>query len=179
MELKLDEAIALLSRTPVVLDSLLRGMPDVWTKQNEGGKTWNPFDVVGHLIHGEKTDWIVRARIILESGESRAFDKFDRLAQERDPKDKTLAERLEEFGKLRAKNLGDLRGLKLTPELLAKRGKHPELGVVTLSQLLATWVVHDLTHLHQISRVMAHQYDETVGPWRVYLGVLNCEGHSE
>jgi hypothetical protein len=144
---------------------------------NEGDKTWSVFDVVGHLIHGEKTDWMPRARIILDFGDSRPFAKFDRLAQERDSKAKSLAELLDEFARLRAENLSELRNLNLRNEDLDRRGLHPELGSVNLSQLLATWAVHDLTHLHQISRIMAHQYQEAVGPWSAYLGVLHCSGH--
>ena len=142
MGFDLQQTIALLSRTPSALNALLRDLPQTWTLCNEGGKTWSPFDIVGHLIHGERTDWMPRARMILQHGESRAFDPFDRLAQERD-----------------------------------RRGRHPALGVVTLSQLLATWAVHDMTHFHQLSRVMAYQYREVVGPWSAYLGVLHCEGH--
>ena len=145
---------------------------------NEGGNSWSPFDIVGHLIHGELTDWMPRARIILEHGESRAFDPFDRLAQEQESKGKLLTALLDEFGRLRAQNLDSLRRMNLQPLDLDRRGRHPALGVVTLSQLLATWAVHDLTHLHQLSRVMAYQYRDAVGPWSAYLGVLHCEGHS-
>lgn len=178
MQHNLDQTIAILSSTPASLNALLRDLPDAWTQQNEGGKTWNPFEIVGHLIHGELTDWMPRALIILEQGESRAFDRFDRLAHERDSHGKSLGQLLDEFARLRANNLRDLRALNLQPADFDRRGKHPELGVVTLSQLLATWAVHDLTHLHQISRVMAHQYQEAVGPWQAYLGVLHCTGHS-
>jgi hypothetical protein len=180
------EAIALLTRTPATLDSLLRGMPDLWVRGNEGrsnGKdTWSVFDVVGHLIVGERTDWMPRARIIvehgLEHGEARAFDPFDRFAQERESRGKSLEQLLDEFARLRKENLDTLQTMNLQPQDLTRRGTHPELGVVTLSQLLATWAVHDLTHLHQISRVMAHQYRDAVGPWSAYLGVLQCKGHS-
>ncbi len=174
---KLEETIALLSRTPATLDALLRGLPDAWTQRNEGGKTWTPYSVVGHLIHGEITDWLVRAKIILEYGESRAFDPFDRLAQERETAGKSLGQLLDEFAHLRAQNLDELRKMNLSEADLNKRGKHPALGGVTLSQLLAAWVVHDLTHVHQISRIMAYQYREAVGPWQAYLGVLHCQGH--
>lgn len=178
MEHELDQTIALLARTPAVLDALLRDLSEFWASRNEGEKTWSAFDVMGHLIQGEKTDWMPRARMILQSGDSRPFEPFDRWAQERDSKGKSLAELLDEFARLRAENLKDLRGMNLQKEDFEKRGLHPALGKVTLSQLLATWAVHDLTHVHQISRVMAHQYRETVGPWIAYLGVLQCAGHS-
>ncbi|HYS54487.1 MAG TPA: DinB family protein [Thermoanaerobaculia bacterium] len=175
---RLEDTIALLERTPAALGALLRSLPDRWTLRNEGEKTWSAFNIVGHLIHGERTDWIPRARIILQSGESRPFDAFDRLAQERESRGKSLAQLLDEFARLRAENLATLRALNLRAEDLEKRGRHPALGVVTLSQLLATWAAHDLTHVHQISRVMAHQYRELVGPWTAYLGVMRCDGHS-
>ena len=178
MQHNLQHTIALLARTPATLDSLLRDLPDAWTLANEGEKTWSPFDVVGHLIHGERTDWMPRARMILEFGDSRPFEPFDRWAQERESQGKSLGQLLDEFARLRVENLNELRALKLRPDQLALRGKHPALGTVTLSELLATWAAHDLTHLHQISRVMAHQYQEAVGPWRQYLGVLHCAGHS-
>ncbi len=146
--------------------------------QNEGGNTFNAFDVIGHLIHGERTDWMPRAKRILEFGETRAFDPFDRRAQEAESDGKSLGQLLDEFARLRSDNLAELRSLKLGPEDLNRRGLHPALGTVTLSQLLATWAAHDLTHLHQISRIMAHQYREAVGPWSAYLGVMQCDGHS-
>ena len=179
MKQELDHTIALLSRTPATLDTLLRGLPEAWTLGNEGDNTFSPFDVVGHLIHGERTDWIPRARIILQSGEARPFDRFDRLAQARESQGKSLGQLLDEFARLRAENLKELRALRLRPEDLERRGQHPVLGTVTLSQLLATWAAHDLTHLHQISRAMAHQYREAVGPWTRFLGVMQCAGHSE
>lgn len=178
MQHNLQEAIALLSRTPAALDALLRGLPEASALRGEGEKTWSAFDVVGHLIHGERTDWMPRAKMILQFGESQAFEPFDRWAQERESQGKSLAQLLDEFARLRSENLDALRALNLKPEDLARRGRHPELGVVTLSQLLATWAVHDLTHLHQISRVLAHPYREAVGPWSAYLGVLHCAGHS-
>ena len=178
MEHNLDYTIGLLARTPATLDALLRDLPDTWVLSNEGERSWNAFEVVGHLIHGEKTDWMPRARIILEFGESRTFEPFDRLAQERDSAGKSLGELLDEFARVRAVNLDDLRAMKLTDKDLLKRGVHPVFGSVTLSQLLATWVAHDLTHLHQISRVMAHQYRDAVGPWTKFLGVMQCAGHS-
>jgi len=174
----LENTLALLARTPATLDTLLRDLPDSWTFSNEGEKTWSAFDVVGHLIHGERTDWMPRARMILQHGESQSFVPFDRWGQERESRGKSLSQLLDEFARLRAENLMELRALNLRPEDLARRGRHPELGVVTLSELLATWAAHDLTHLHQISRVMAHQYRDAVGPWSVYLGVMRCAGHS-
>lgn len=176
--MSLDQTVALLSRTPATLDAWLRDLPDLWTLTNEGEGTFSAFDVVGHLIHGERTDWIPRAQMILQYGESRPFDKFDRLAQERESQGRSLGELLDTFAALRAENLVELRRLDLQPSDLERRGLHPELGVVTLGQLLATWAAHDLTHLHQISRVMAHQYREAVGPWTDYLGVMRCNGHS-
>lgn len=178
MDQNLNDTIALLSRTPATLDALLRGLPDAWTLQNEGEDTWNAFDVLGHLIHGERTDWMPRARMILESGEPRTFVPFDRLAQFRESHGKSMPQLLDEFARLRAANLQELRALNLKAEDLERRGRHPALGSVTLSQLLATWAVHDLTHLHQISRIMAHQYADTVGPRSKFLGVLHCAGHS-
>ena len=177
MGFNLEDTIALLSRTPPSLNVLLRDIPRSWTQGNEGPQTWSPFDIIGHLIHGERTDWMPRARMILQHGEGRAFDPFDRLAQERDSQGKSLAELLDEFARLRSENLHALRAMKLESEDFDRRGRHPALGVVTLSQLLATWAIHDLTHLHQLSRVMAYQYREAVGPWSAYLGVLHCQGH--
>ena len=178
MQHNLQHTISLLARTPATLDALLRDLPEEWTMRNEGGNTFNAFDVLGHLIHGERTDWMPRAKRILEFGESRAFDPFDRRAQERESEGKSLPELLDEFARLRAENLAELRALNLTEQDLNRRGLHPALGTVTLSQLLATWAAHDLTHLHQISRIMAHQYREAVGPWSAYLGVMQCAGHS-
>jgi DinB superfamily len=178
----LAEVNAVLARTPPTLNALLRGLPDRWVMSNEGrsndgGDTWSAFDIVGHLIAGERTDWMTRARIIMENGEARAFDPFDRFAQSRESEGKSLEQLLDEFARLRSENLAALQALNLQAEDLARRGTHPALGVVTLSELLATWAVHDLTHLHQLSRVMAHQYRQTVGPWSAYLGVLHCSGH--
>jgi hypothetical protein len=136
------------------------------------------FDVVGHLNHGERTDWIPRARTILQFGEAKPFEPFDREAQGRESQGKSLGQLLDEFSTLRSENLEELRALNLKPDHLARRGRHPALGVVTLSELLATWAAHDLTHLHQISRVMAYQYREAVGPWTRFLGVMQCAGHS-
>jgi hypothetical protein len=177
-EFDLGESIAVLSRTPATLDALLRGLPDRWTRHNEGKDTWSAFDIVGHLIVGERTDWMPRVRIIVESGEGRAFDPFDRFAQEKESRGKSLEQLLDEFALLRGQSLAALQALDLKPEDLKRRGRHPALGVVTLAELLATWAVHDLTHLHQLSRVMAYQYREVVGPWGDYLGVIQCRGHS-
>jgi len=178
MEFDLGHTISLLSRTPAVLDALLRDLPETWALRNEGENTWSAFDVVGHLIHGERTDWMPRARMILQSGEAQTFEPFDRWGHVRESQGKSLGQLLEEFGGLRLENLIELRALNLRQEDLERRGRHPALGIVTLSELLATWAAHDLTHLHQISRVMAHQYREAVGPWSAYLGVLRCAGQS-
>jgi hypothetical protein len=178
MEQNLEHTISLLARTPPALDALLRDLPEAWTLRNEGENSWSAFEVVGHLIHGERTDWMPRAKMILQFGEGRTFDPFDRWAQARESQGKSLGGLLDEFAHLRAEDLRELRGLNLRPEDLARRGRHPSLGVVTLSELLATWAAHDLTHLHQISRIMAHQYREAVGPWAKFLGVMQCAGHS-
>jgi len=175
---ELRQTTALLARTPGALDALLRDLPEPWTSGTEGDGTWSAFDVVAHLVHGERTDWMPRARMVLASGESRAFEPFDREGHVRDSAGRSLGELLDEFARLRADNLRDLGAMHLRPEDLERHGRHPALGVVTLSQLLATWAAHDLTHLHQISRVMAHQYREAVGPWSAYLGVMQCAGHS-
>jgi DinB superfamily len=178
MEHNLQDTISLLTRTPAALNAFLRDLPEKWTLRNEGEKSWSAFDVVGHLIHGERTDWMPRAKMILQFGETQTFVPFDRWAQARESQGKSLGQLLDEFVRLRSENLGELRALNLEPADLERRGRHPALGVVTLSQLLATWAVHDLTHLHQISRIMSHQYRHAVGPWRAYLGVLQCAGHS-
>jgi hypothetical protein len=178
MEHDLSRTISLLARTPASLDALLRDLPDEWAQRNEGADTWTAFDIVGHLIHGEHTDWMPRARMVLQSGEARAFEPFDRWGHVHESQGKSMGQLLDTFARLRSANLDALGGLNLRAEDFERRGRHPALGVVTLSQLLAAWVVHDLTHLHQISRVMAHQYREAVGPWSAYLGVLQCGGHS-
>src|SRR5260221_12448491 len=172
MEHHLEETLALIERTPSTLNVLLRDLPEAWTHRNEGGESWTAYDIVGHLIHGERTDWLARTRRILESGESVPFDKFDRLAQQRESKGKTLPQLLDEFARLRAENIAKLRALKLQPADLAKRGTHQALGGVTLSELLASWAAHDLTHLHQLSRGVAHQYREQIGPWTKFMGVM-------
>lgn len=177
-EFNVAEAIAVLTRTPATLNALLRGLPDTWVRSNEGKDTWCAFDIVGHLVIGERTDWMPRVRILLENGEARPFDPFDRFAQLKDTQDKSLDQLLDDFARLRDENLAALQALNLQQQDLTRRGRHPALGVVTLSELLAAWAVHDLNHLHQLSRVMAHQYRDAVGPWSVYLGVLQCSGHS-
>ena len=178
MKQNLENTIALLERTPAALDALLRGLPEMWTETNEGENTWSVRTVVAHLIHAEDEDWIPRARVILESPEGQAFAPFDREGHVRYSQGKTLEQMLDEFAQARAKGLEDLRALKLTAEDLRRHGRHPSFGTVTLSQLLATWAMHDLTHLHQISRIMADQYREAVGPWVRFLGVMQCTGHS-
>lgn len=173
----LRDTIALLERTPGTLDALLRGLPETWTHCNEGGETFTVVDVVGHLIYADRVDWMPRARMILEHGENKPFEPFDRWGHVEECRGKSLPQLLEEFRRVRAACLDDLRALNLQPKQLDLRGRHPSLGAVTLSNLLATWAVHDLTHLHQISRVMAHQYRDEVGPFGAFLGVLECKGH--
>jgi hypothetical protein len=177
-EHNLSHTVALLERTPAALNALLRDLPEAWSFENEGENSWSPFDIVGHLIYCERTDWMPRARIILQFGESRRFEPFDRFGQVHESRGKSMEQLLDEFARLRADNVAELRTMNLKPEHLALRGQHPAFGAVTLSQLLATWAAHDLTHLHQISRVMAHQYRDAVGPWSEYLGVMQCSGHS-
>jgi uncharacterized damage-inducible protein DinB len=172
MEFRLDDAKEILGRTPATLNALLGGLTPEWVLSNEGPESWSPFDVMGHLLHAEETDWIPRARIILEHGEGRAFQPFDRFAMFEKSRGKSLEELLAEFERLRAKSLRELEEMNITAEMLERRGTHPELGGVTLAQLLSTWVVHDLGHLGQIARVMAKQYGEAVGAWRAYLPVL-------
>jgi hypothetical protein len=174
----LQHTISLLARTPAALDALLRDLPETWTFRNEGENTMSAFDVVGHLIHAERTNWMPRARMVLEFGETQAFEPFDRWAHVRESQGKSLGQLLDHFARLRSENLSELRALNLRQEDLDRRGRHPALGVVTLSELLAAWAAHDLTHLHQISRIMTHQYREAVGPYSAYLGVLKCAGHS-
>jgi hypothetical protein len=168
----LPTATAILRRTPSVLRSLMADLPEDWTRPNEGGETWSPFDVLGHLIVAEETDWMVRARVILAQGPDRRFPPFDRFRHLRENKGKTVAALLDRFAQIRADNLEALEGLHLDPERLRLTGEHPEFGAVTLEQLLATWVVHDLGHIAQITRVMSKQYREAVGPWQAYLPVL-------
>jgi hypothetical protein len=178
MEQSLERTMAVLERTPRALDAMLRGLPEEWTRTNEGEGTWSAFDVVVHLINCEQTDWMPRARAILESGgEVGQFPPFDRWGGIRESQSMRFEEVLETFARVRAENLKTVREWGLGPQELAMRGTHPALGEVTLAQLMATWAAHDLNHLHQISRVMAHQYREAVGPWREFMGVMKCEGH--
>jgi hypothetical protein len=172
MDLDLRDATAVLRRTPRVLDGLLRGLPDPWVRGNEGPETFSPFDVVGHLIHGERTDWMPRVRLVLEFQDGRPFEPFDRFAQIEASRGKTLDALLDEFRDLRGANLEGLEALRITPDQFALKGRHPALGSVTLGQLLATWVAHDLDHVVQVARVMAVQYRDAVGPWVEYLSVL-------
>jgi DinB superfamily len=173
MPFRVESAIEVLESTPRTLEAWLSGLSPEWLASNEGPETFSPLDVLGHLIHGEETDWIPRARIILEHGESKPFEPFDRFAFRRTQAGVGLPTLLETFARLRASNLRALRSLDLGPAQLARRGTHPALGTVTLEQLLATWVVHDLGHIAQVARVMAKQYREDVGPWREYLPVLD------
>jgi DinB family protein len=176
---ELENTMALLERTPGAVDALLRGLPEVWTESNEGESTWSVSTVIAHLIHCENENWMPRARHILHVDETQPFPPFDREGHLRYKGGKTLPQLLDEFARARAKGLEELRALKLTAQDLERRAKHPRLGSVTLSELLATWAAHDLTHLHQISRIMAHQVREAVGPWVRFLGVMQCAGHGE
>ena len=169
----LEEAIDILTRTPAVLAALLRGLPDHWTHAHEGDQTWSAFDVIGHLIHGEEADWLPRVRIILERGESKPFEKFNREAQFETSEGKTLTELLDTLATLRAERLRELADLRLTDADLDRPGRHPTLGPVTLRELLATWVAHDLDHIMQIARVLGSQYADEVGPWRAYMRVIS------
>ncbi len=178
MEHDLENTLPLLARTPAVLNALLRGLPEMWTERNEGEGTWNARSVVAHLIQSEHENWIPRAKMILEFGETRTFVPFGREGHARLGQGKTLAQLLDEFAQARATGLKELRAMNLSTEDMNRRGRHPALGAVTLSELLATWAAHDLTHLHQITRVMAAQYRGAVGPWSRFLGVLQCAGHS-
>jgi uncharacterized damage-inducible protein DinB len=172
MNFTLEKSIQILERTPNVLAAMLQNISTDWTANNEGGESWSAYDIIGHLIHGEETDWIQRAEIILSKNPDKKFKKFDRFAQFEESKNKSLAQLLSEFKKLRAKNVQTLRSLNITDKDLQAKGIHPFFGEVSLSQLLSTWVVHDLNHIAQISRVMAKQYKEEVGPWIEYLKIL-------
>lgn len=172
MQFNLNRSIEILERTPILIEKYLTGLSEEWIYQNEGDDTWNPFDIVGHLIHGEKTDWITRAKIIVYQEGDKTFSTFDRFAQFNDSKGKSLAQLLEEFKLLRNDNLNELRVMNITENMLELEGIHPELGIVKLRQLISTWVVHDLGHIAQISRVMAHQYRDEVGPWKNYLRII-------
>ena len=173
MDFDLAHGVAILERTPHTLRAMLAGLPGAWTGATEGPETWSPYVIVGHLIHGERTDWMARAGIILAQGTERRFTPYDRFAQFRESQGKSLAELLDEFARLRAENLATLGGWRLTDAQLALEGEHPEFGPVTLRQLLATWVAHDLGHVAQAARVMAKQYREAIGPWRGYLPVMD------
>src|SRR3981081_2539937 len=175
---RLPETIALLSRTPSTLNTFLRGLPSRWVAANEGFDSWSAFDIVGHLVIGERTDGMPRAKRILEHGEAIPFDPFDRFAQEEECRGKSLEELLDEFAAPPPANVAALETLHLCSVDLAKKGKHQRLRTVTLAQLLATWAAHDLTHLHQLSRGMAYQYRDAVGPGTAFLGVMHCTGHS-
>ncbi len=169
----LEKSLEILERTPNVLYTMLQDISVEWTNANEGGETWSAYDIIGHLIHGEKTDWIPRAEIILSEKPAKTFEPYDRLAQFEESKSKSLTQLLNEFETLREKNVANLRSKNLTDKNLPLGGMHPALGQVSLSQLLATWVVHDLNHIAQICRVMAKQYKDEVGPWIAYLGILH------
>ena len=173
MDFDLTNAIAVLERTPATLRALLAGLPPAWTDATEGAETWSPYVIVGHLLHGERTDWITRARIILAQGADRRFEPYDRFAQFRESQGRSLDDLLDAFARARAENLATLAGWRLTDRELALEGEHPAFGTVTLRQLLATWVAHDLGHVAQTARVMAKQYRDAVGPWHAYLPVLD------
>ena len=173
MKFELEQGMDVLARTPSVLVALLRGIGPEWHDATEGPETWSPYVVVGHLIHGERADWMTRAQQIIEQGEHRQFAPYDRFAQFRESEGRSLAQLLEEFATLRAANLQQLRDWRVTEEMLALTGEHPAFGTVTLRQLLATWVAHDLGHIAQVTRVMARQYRDDVGPWRAYLSIMD------
>ena len=173
MDFDLTAGTAILERTPHTFRAMLAGLPAAWIDADEGPETWSPYVIVGHLIHGERTDWMARARIILAQGPERRFEPYDRFAQFHESQGKSLADLLDEFARLRAENLSTLAGWRLTDSQLALEGEHPEFGLVTLRQLLATWVAHDLGHIAQTARVMAKQYRDAVGPWRAYLPVMD------
>lgn len=173
MNFNLQQALPILERTPHVVAALLKDLDKDWIYSTEGADTWSPFDVVGHYIHGEKTDWIPRMNIILSDEADKRFEPFDRFAQFKDSEGKTLDALLDEFAKLRAENIARLKAVMPNEELLQKKGIHPAFGEVTFSNLLASWVVHDLGHISQIVRTMAKQYTEAVGPWTAYMSILN------
>ncbi len=173
MQYSLERSYEILDRTPAVIAALLSGLPDDWIMPNEGPETFSPYDVVGHLIHGEKTDWVVRAKMILEFGKSKTFERYDRFAQFEESKGKSLQQLLDEFAALRKENMIWFKALNLTEDDLDRKGMHPVLGEVTLRNLLATWVIHDLTHIAQVTRVMAKQYKEEMGPWQEFFRILS------
>ena len=170
----LAEAIAMLQRTPIIIDALLRGLPDHWIAAHEGVGTWSPFDVVGHLIHGERTNWMPRVEHILRHGDAVTFPVFDREDMFTASKGLTIGQLLETFDRLRGESVDRLNRLALTDADLTRRGRHPEFGIVTMGQHLATWVAHDLDHISQIVRVMARQYTDAVGPWQAYLRIVRA-----
>ena len=173
MKYNLERSYEILDRTPAVLQALLGGLPDDWVMPNEGPETFSPYDVIGHLVHGEKTDWVVRAKMILEFGNTQTFVKWDRFAQYEESKGKTMQQLLDEFAVIRKENMDWLKASDLTEADLDKTGIHPVFGEVTLRNLLATWVVHDLTHIAQITRVMAKQYKDEMGPWPEFFRILS------
>jgi uncharacterized damage-inducible protein DinB len=173
MDFVVTDGIAVLERTPDTLRAMLLDLPPVWTDATEGPETWSPYVIIGHLLHGERRDWIPRAQLILAQGAERRFTPFDRFAQFQESEGKSLADLLEEFASLRSTNLATLEAMRLTDAQLALTGEHPAFGTVTLRQLLATWVAHDLGHIAQVARVMAKQYGETIGPWREYLPIMD------
>lgn len=173
MKYSLERSYEILDRTPTVLQTLLSGLPDDWVMPNEGPETFSPYDVIGHLIHGEKTDWTIRTKMILEFGNTQTFKRYDRFAQYEESKGKSLQQLLSEFANIRKENMGWFKSLNLTENDLDKKGMHPVLGEVSLGNLLATWVVHDLTHLAQITRVMAKQYTSEMGPWPEFFRILS------
>ena len=172
MDFRFETALPILRRTPAVLRAQLQDLPANWTDATEGPGTWSPFDVVGHLIHGERTDWVPRIEHLLQHGDAVPFPPFDREAMFSESRGRSLRELLGTFDTLRAASLARLGQLGLTDADLSKCGRHPEFGVVTLGQHLATWVAHDLGHISQIVRVMARQYSDAVGPWQAYLSIL-------
>jgi len=178
MDFHFDTALPILQRTPAVIRTLLSGLPAEWIAATEGPATWSPFDVVGHLIHGERTDWVPRVEHLLRHGDAVRFPPFDREAMFEASKGRSLDELLDTFARLRRESLDRLTALQLTDADLERRGRHPEFGVVTLRQHLATWVAHDLGHISQVVRVMARQYSDAVGPWRAYLSILAPRAHS-
>lgn len=172
MNFSLQRSLEILQRTPATLSALLSGLSTEWTEKNEGGDTWSVYDVIGHLIHGDRTDWVERTKIILSDGGDKNFPPFDRFAQFDESKGKTLSQLLEEFSEVRQASIEKLRSLRITEEDWSKTGRHPKFGEVTLAQLLSTWVAHDLDHIYQIARIMAKQYAGDVGPWVEYLKIL-------
>ena len=173
MKYNLTQAVEILERTPAVLNTLLSGLSNDWIMNNEGTETFSPYDVVGHLLHGEKTDWTIRTKMILQFGNTKTFVPWDRFAQYEESKGKSLQQLLNEFARIRMENMDWFKVLQLTEADMDKTGLHPKLGEVTLRNLLSTWVIHDLTHIAQITRVMAKQYKEEMGPWVDFFRIMN------